>query len=473
MLCAATGFGQIIAPSDTIASPVPGVGHDYIKMLNETVNPENGAVNFNISIPTPPGRGLNFPFSLQYNSNQAFFLTPSFQSYNYGLQWFDGIGEFDQGAWSYGVPILSRKPYVFNVTWSPPPGASGPSECGVMDSYVFTAFDGSQYPLNLAHIYGNVNTGYNNTDGDYACAQVPWQESDSDVGGKYSAVLAGVPPILPNGASYPPPSDGGTPSVTGEDGTTYVWQGLDPSCSEASMYCFGNPPAFIEDRNGNRINLQVTTAPAPSSPGYYVFTYALNVTDTVGRHIVTTQPFGQNGTITVAGDPAPYTVKWQNFTYSGYSLNVQSNSILPQDCPTPNPYATGSQTENVISSVELPNGQSYSFSYDPKYGMISKIVYPSGAYVRYVYGMDPLSSNINFNGGTQDPQTGGWDSGSRSLQFSDRRCSCHGSLRKFRWNHRGSTSAFCIRNYNVGIWIWRIVDGEINYRNNDRQCNRE
>ncbi|MGB0066344.1 MAG: hypothetical protein WBP85_18030, partial [Terracidiphilus sp.] len=52
---------QLTAPSDTIASPVPGVGHDYIKMLNETVNPENGAVNLNISIPTPSGRGLNFP----------------------------------------------------------------------------------------------------------------------------------------------------------------------------------------------------------------------------------------------------------------------------------------------------------------------------------------------------------------------------------------------------------------------------
>ncbi len=421
VLCATTGAAQqeitapalqLNAPSDTIASPVPGVGHDYIKMLNETVNPENGAVNLNISIPTPPGRGLNFPFSIQYNSNQALFLTPSFQNLSFGLQWFDGIGEFDQGAWSYGVPLLSRKPYVFNVTWpaSNISGYDGSTKCGVMDSYMFTALDGSQYPLNLAHIYDNVNTGYNNSGGDYACAQVPWQESDVSNGGiPYSAVLAGVPPNAPDGSSPGPPSDGGTPSVTGPDGTTYVWnQYLDPACSETSDFCFGNPPSLIEDRNGNRINLQVTTSSTPAPQPNFIFNYSLNVTDTAGRPVVKATNFGQNGsTITVAGDPAPYTLNWENFTYNGYSLNVQNESTLPGNCPTANPQHTGSQTENVISSIELPNGQSYSFTYDSTYGMISRINYPSGGYVRYVYGTDPLSSNVQFNGVANDTR-GSW-----------------------------------------------------------------
>lgn len=392
---------QLTAPSDIVASPVPGVGHDYIKMLAETVNPENGAVNLNISIPTPPGRGLNFPFSIQYNSNQALFQTPSFQNISFGLQWFNGIGEFSQGAWSYGVPLLSRKPFVFNVTWpaSNFPGYDGSTKCGVMDNYMFTALDGSQYSLRLAHIYGNINTGYNNTQGDYACAQVPWQESDSDTGGKYSAVLENVPPTLPNGSSYPPATDGGIPSVTGTDGTTYTWQGLDPACSEISLYCFGNPPAVIEDRNGNKINLQVTTKTAPPSPGYYMYMYSLNVTDTAGRTIINAQDFGQSGsTITVSGDPAPYKLNWENFTYNGYSLNAQNKSELPANCPAGNPQQTGQQTENVISSIVLPNGQSYSFTYDQTYGMISKITYPSGAYVRYKYGTNPMSTNINFSG---------------------------------------------------------------------------
>lgn len=425
---------QLTAPSDTIASPVPGVGHDYIKMLAETVNPENGAVNLNISIPTPPGRGLNFPFSIQYNSNQALFLTPSFQNLNFGLQWFNGIGEFNQGAWSYGVPLLSRKPYVFNVTWNASniSGYDGSTKCGVLDSYMFTALDGSQYPLNLAHIYDNIDTGYNNSGGDYACAQVPWHESDQDVGGKYSAVLINPGPA-PNGsnANGLPPQDSGT-TVTGADGTTYRWQGLDPSCSETSLYCFGNPPSSIEDSNGNKINLQVTTASAPSSPGYYLYTYALDVTDTVGRHVVSTQPFGQNGTITVAGDPASYTVTWQNFTYSGYSLNVQNESVLPVNCPTASPQQTGTQAENVISSIKLPNGQSYSFSYDPVYGMISKITYPSGAYVRYVYGKNPLSQNINFNGVTNDthgswPLNGVCDFQTDTVAVTDRYVSFNGT----------------------------------------------
>jgi YD repeat-containing protein len=445
VLCAATGAAQqqitapalqLNAPSDTIASPVPGVGHDYIKMLAETVNPENGAVNLNISIPTPPGRQLNFPFSIQYNSNQALFLTPSFQNLNFGLQWFNGIGEFDQGAWSYSVPTLSRKPYVFNVTWETLPGFIPPdlsTKCGVMDSYVFTAPDGSQHSLGLAHIYDNVNTGYNNSGGDYACAQVPWLESDSASDGVYQGVLASVPPNLSgNGGIAAPPSDGGTPSVTGPDGTTYVWQnGLDPACTETSWYCFGNPPTLIEDRNGNEINLQVTTAPFPPPQGDFIYLYSLNVTDTAGRPVITAPSFGQNGsTISVYGDPAPYTLKWENFTYSGYSLNVQSNSILPGDCPTPNPISTGTQTENVISSIELPNGQSYSFSYDPTYGTISKIVYPSGGYVRYVYGMDPLSSNINFNGyaeGASAPIPGACSFRTDAVAVTDRYVSFNGT----------------------------------------------
>lgn len=403
-VCVTTSTAQIIAPSDTIASPVPGIGHDYIKMLNETVNPENGAVNFSISIPTPPGRGLNFPFSLQYNSNQALFLTPAFQNSNYGLQWFNGIGEFDQGAWSYNVPILSRKPYVYSVTWDP---QGDTIKCGVVDSYVFTAPDGSQHPEALANIYDDAGA----TPSGDGCTNAEWHNSASSPGLPYPAVLAGGPSNPPDNTIYTStPTDGGTPTITGPDGTTYVWQyGLDPACIESSEYCFGNPPSLIEDRNGNKITVRVPTSTTPAPQPGFVYNYSLNVTDTAGRPVISASNFGQNGsTIAVAGDPAPYILHWENFTYSGYSLSVQDNSILPQDCPTPSPYSTGAQTENVISSIQLPNGQSYSFSYDPVYGMISKIVYPSGAYVRYVYGKNPISSNVNFNGGTQYPETGAW-----------------------------------------------------------------
>jgi YD repeat-containing protein len=413
-LCAATGSAQIVSPSDTIASPIPGVGHDYIKMLNETVNPENGGVSLSIAIPTPPGRQLSFPFSIQYNSNQTLFEAVAYPS-AIGLGWFSGLAQFDSGAWSYSVPSLSRRPNVLSVYWAGQlPGGQTPDysmKCGVMDGYTFTAPDGSQYPLPLAHIYDNVDTYYAQTQGqglDYACANagsiVPGGLSERDttpLGGIYQAALTGLDPVPECCASNPPTPNDGTPIVSGPDGTVYTFSGLDPTCSESSEYCFGTVPESIEDRNGNIVNLQVVPTPVYVN-GAYTDTdmYALNVTDTLGRSLISASNFGQNGsTISVSGDPAPYTINWENFTYSGYTLTAQNESLMSQ-CGALSSSSTGSQTENVISSIVLPNGRSYSFTYDSKYGLISKITYPSGGSVSYTYGVDPLSSLVSTNADT-------------------------------------------------------------------------
>lgn len=414
-LFAATGRTQITTPTDTVASPIPGVGHDYIKMLNETVNPENGAVNLNISIPTPPGRQLSFPFSIQYNSNQTLFEAVAYPS-GVGLGWFSGVGEFDSGPWSYSVPNLSRRPYVLNVYWAGElPGGVTPDnslKCGVMDSYTFTAIDGSQYPLPLAHIYDNVDTGYANTSGnglDYACANAGkivaggLTESDTASAGPYQAVLTGLPAPSDCCAANPPEPNDGNPWIAGPDGTVYKFSGLDPTCTEISEYCYGTVPATIEDRNGNIVNLRVAatgTGPSGSPPDIY----SLNVTDTLGRPLISAPSFGQNGsTITVSGDPGSYTIYWENFTYSGYTLTAQNESLMTQ-CGAYTSFSTGSQTETVISSIVLPNGQSYSFTYDSQYGLISKITYPSGGYVSYTYGVNAnsalVTSNADTGGGT-------------------------------------------------------------------------
>jgi hypothetical protein len=48
-------------------APVPGVGHHYIGMGTETVNPADGSVSFDLPIQTPPGRGHSFPFGIHYS----------------------------------------------------------------------------------------------------------------------------------------------------------------------------------------------------------------------------------------------------------------------------------------------------------------------------------------------------------------------------------------------------------------------
>ena len=46
-----------------VAQPTPGSGHDYIKLLDETVNPANGSVSLRIEAPVAKQRGnVNFPY---------------------------------------------------------------------------------------------------------------------------------------------------------------------------------------------------------------------------------------------------------------------------------------------------------------------------------------------------------------------------------------------------------------------------
>ncbi|HEU5233725.1 MAG TPA: RHS repeat-associated core domain-containing protein [Terriglobales bacterium] len=87
----------------------------------------------------------------------------------------------------------------------------------------------------------------------------------------------------------------------------------------------------------------------------------------------------------MAGLAGSYSLTWgtSNANYSAQPVQ-QANS----HCITP-PNVTGSQP--VVVAITLPNGQSYQFQYDPTYGLVNKISYPSGAYVRYVWGLNATS----------------------------------------------------------------------------------
>jgi hypothetical protein len=88
------------------SNPVPGVGHDYIHMLNETVNPANGSVSLRIQVPIPKGRGLTLPFAFAYDS--AGIWAPGINS---NSEPFFGLGSNPQwdseGGWSYLLPTAS------------------------------------------------------------------------------------------------------------------------------------------------------------------------------------------------------------------------------------------------------------------------------------------------------------------------------------------------------------------------------
>ena len=56
---------------------------------------------------------------------------------------------------------------------------------------------------------------------------------------------------------------------------------------------------------------------------------------------------------------------------------------------------TSAQSITGVSEIDLPNGQNYAFLYDSVdsvHGLISKITYPGGGYVRYVWGLNTTSA---------------------------------------------------------------------------------
>ena len=69
LLLASASLAQILSVGDDTSTPIPGVGHDYIRLLSETVNPANGSVSLRIQVPMPKARGITLPFSFAYDSN--------------------------------------------------------------------------------------------------------------------------------------------------------------------------------------------------------------------------------------------------------------------------------------------------------------------------------------------------------------------------------------------------------------------
>lgn len=324
-------------------TPTPGTGHDYIHELNETMDPSNGAVTIKISVPAPSGRQLSVPFYVMYNSGQV--LTPLTVNGDFSYAENHDSPVSDAG-WTYTVP---RVTYAGGSYYDPNLGGS----CEYSTDYVFFDPDGNAHTMSVSTAEAFDSYGL-------ACT----------AGGYYEADVAQNGPVL-----------SGSPfsgySQTDADGTTY----------EAAA---GNVSGQIEDRNGNLININ------PNSCCTGAFSYS----DTTGRVILSSSGFG-SGTTTLQSRKFanPYTVHWGTASFN-YTVNITNVPNDPRAINCSSFPATQSVTGSVpaIQSITLPNGQSYLFTYDPTYGRVSKVTYPSGAYVRYVWGMRQNINNFGIVG---------------------------------------------------------------------------
>jgi RHS repeat-associated protein len=166
----------------------------------------------------------------------------------------------------------------------------------------------------------------------------------------------------------------------------------------------GSFPDYIEDRNGNKLNISTT--------GY---AFPVTVTDTAGRKALSISSIAATGgdKIEVSGLSNSYDIQWQSTPYSvaipltdAFCQSVSGFSPIKQS----NVSSSGSQ--KTISSITLPDktatekATDYQFTYDPVSGLLDKVTYPNGGYISYVWGPTQTPSDYVYYIGGPNTNTG-------------------------------------------------------------------
>lgn len=137
--------------TSTTATPVPGVGHDYIHDLDEIVNPANGSLSVRIAVPTPHERGMNFPiYPYTYDSSGQFMLQMT--------QIADGCnGTSCTGVGMFGPSLTAVSPWPnspgsftsqgVNFSFNNGPD-NGTNACSFTGDYVYVDLEGGRHNLN-------------------------------------------------------------------------------------------------------------------------------------------------------------------------------------------------------------------------------------------------------------------------------------------------------------------------------------
>ena len=369
--------------NDTI-TPIEGVGHDYIKLFAETVNPANGGLNLRINLPVAKSRGLTVPFSITYDSNNVHHLNQGIYN-NWGtVGWYANSSLLGQGGWAFSFPYAHLSSWTENVTTLTRIGSDGPIyavyTCGNVSNYVMQDLSGTTHSLGIRARQGM------NDPSNYCGAYIISPGSDNKVKGflgPYGGVLL--------------------PSLTVNDdvGTVYKFSTFKRDNSLDSN-SYAALPDSIEDRNGNIARLAINAS------------NAVTVTDSSGRTSISTSGFGPSGstnTVTVSGET--FQVTWRTVSANFSTTTVWAgNPGDPSNFDNCSPPPSASDTQTVISQITLPNGKFYKFYYGNDvtphaatnpYGLVSEIDYPSGAWVLYSWKLsDTLNELADYPGVVYD-----------------------------------------------------------------------
>jgi hypothetical protein len=115
-------------------------------------------------------------------------------------------------------------------------------------------------------------------------------------------------------------------------------------------------------------------------------------TDTAKRAVVSWSGLGNaaGDDLTISGLGSNIVVKWTTttVTFPQKSQLVYQSPGSGQNC------GFGSSVSipmSVVSEIDLPNGQKYTFSYGGTWGRLTQVTFPDGGYVRYSWGTNSAS----------------------------------------------------------------------------------
>jgi RHS repeat-associated protein len=368
-LLAKVSSAQAVDPVTLAQEPMPESDHSYIGRGSEIVNPADGTVNFELPIATPPGRGLSFPFGIRYSASEPFYLANNGVSPNF--YWSSPANTssqtpFELNGWSYELPNYEAQAYV--VSSQPNERDTGTDYCWGTQNYHFRGLGTLQVALGASNYWPDSGNADQNV-----CHDVPTGVSSE----------FGVSGTFTNSGSSNQPSL----TLTDRDGTVYRFPGGPiVSGSPTAVWPWGMLAQSITDRNGNQITLSGSQPVLNSQdeyqlqPGKYI--------DTAGRAVVSWSGLGSTSgdQITISGLSNNIVVKWTTTTAT---------------FPTGTQYVSGtascgfsgaqSLSMEVVSEIDLPNGQKYSFTYGGTWGRLTQITFPDGGYVKYNWGTNSLS----------------------------------------------------------------------------------
>lgn len=350
----AVSFGQAAKTNITSDNATGLASTQTFEGSRENIDLSTGNLDLQIPLLNLPGRhGANLSVTLAYDSKPLGSLSATWDPDN-GIATYlfgpPGNPAGLPGGWRLNIPSLQTNIH----TVSGPPGHN--SAC--YQNFIVTTADGS------SHTFANMA----------GCATT---QTNSPF-----TVTANPSANVPVSSAYDSPdllldtSNSADIVLRGKADTSFHFFANLPLALANPQWPEGDPIYKIADQivdaNGNILTITVN-----NSNGGMVLTDTLGRTVTLASSGGASAPIDSISYLDSSGTKRTITLGYSNISPS-YTFSLPSVAA--------NAPLTVSGTQSALTSVTLPNGLAYQFTYNAALGELSKITYPTGGYTRYDYG---------------------------------------------------------------------------------------